>query len=301
MVMRCMPQSSKSLSRRQCLSALLATLAAACQPVKLLNAIIPTRQMQAGKNIAYGQHPRQQLDIYQPKANSAAKGKLAPVVIFFYGGSWDSGSKDDYLFVAEALVSRGYVTVIADYRLYPEVKFPALMQDPAMVVDWVARHIADFSGNPQQLFLMGHSAGAHLAVMLSVNAAYLQAAGTSPAILRGCIGLAGPYDFLPLTSDRLKAIFAPESEQWRSQPVNFVDGKQPPMFLLMGLKDTVVWPRNTLRMADAVQRHGGEVKVSTYPDYNHVDMVAKLARPLRGSSDLLENIDRWIQAHVQPS
>lgn len=296
MVMHSMHTCHTFIRRRRWLSGMLATLLSACQPVKLLNAVIPTRQMQCHADVAYGKHPRQRLDIYQPRGIAL---NSAPVVLFFYGGSWDSGSKSDYLFVAEALVSRGYVVAIADYRLYPEVKFPQLMEDPALAVQWVLSAIAAYGGNPQQLFLMGHSAGAHLAVMLSVNAEYLQAAGVSRTQLRGTVGLAGPYDFLPLTSARLKAIFAPADEEWRSQPVNFVDGAQPPLLLLMGLRDNVVWPRNSIRLADAVQQHGGEVKVSTYPNYDHVDMVAKLAKPLRGNSDLLDNIDHWLQAHAQ--
>lgn len=251
--------------------------------------------MQRQLDVAYGEHARQKLDIYSPRTHA---GGGLPVVLFFYGGSWDSGQKGDYLFVAEALTSRGYLVVIADYRLYPEVKFPALMTDPALAVHWVRQHISQYGGNPAQLFLMGHSAGAHLAVMLSVNSAYLHEVGETRASVRGTIGLAGPYDFLPLTSARLQAIFAPADLAWRSQPIHFVDGRNPPLLLMAGLRDRVVWPRNSIRLAEAVSQKGGVVSVRTYPAYDHVDLVAKLARPFRGQSDLLQTIDDWIRSCI---
>lgn len=280
--------------RRRTLAGLIALMLSACKPATLLNAMIPTRQLQCFNNIAYGMSPRQRLDVYRPQSLSA---QPLPVILFFYGGSWDSGSKADYLFVAEALVSRGYIVVIADYRLYPEVKFPALMQDPALAFSWVKQHIAEYSGNPDRVFLMGHSAGAQLAAMLALNAEYLAAVNLQPQQIAGMIGLAGPYDFLPLTSARLKAIFAPEASEWTSQPIRFVDGCNPPMLLLVGLRDKVVWPRNTFNLATSIQTHGGPVKVIDYVTYDHVDMVAKLAKPLRGQSTLLDDIVQWMQWH----
>jgi acetyl esterase/lipase len=282
------------MGRRRTLAGVMALLLSACKPATLLNAVIPTRQLQRFDNIAYGNTPRQRLDIYRPLVMPTA---ALPVVVFFYGGSWDSGNKEDYLFVAEALTSHGYVVVIADYRIYPEVKFPGLMEDPARVFAWVKQHIAEYQGNPDKVFLMGHSAGAQLATMLALNADYLAAVHLQRAQVAGVIGLAGPYDFLPLTSARLKAIFAPADLEWTSQPIRFVDGHNPPMLLLVGLRDRVVWPRNTFNLASAIKAHGGPVQVLDYAGYDHVDMVAKLAKPLRGQSTLLTDIVQWMQQH----
>lgn len=267
-----------------------------CRPTALLNALIPTRQLQCFKQIAYGRSPRQCLDVYCPTTFTALR--PLPVALFFYGGRWDSGSKDDYLFVAEALASRGCVVVIADYRLYPEVKFPALMQDPASAFAWVKQHIAEYAGNPEKVFVIGHSAGAQLAAMLALNPDYLRMVGLQPQQMAGMVGLAGPYDFLPLTCARLKAIFAPEALEWTAQPIRFVGGHHPPMLLLVGLRDTVVWPRNTYNLASAIQSYGGAVDVIDYPAYHHIDMVAKLAKPLRGRSSLLDDIAQWMQQHA---
>jgi acetyl esterase/lipase len=271
-----------------------ATVGVACSPVKTLNALVPASGYQLQSDIAYGDLPRQKLDIYSPKRAVYAQ---APVVVFYYGGGWEEGNKENYKFVAEAFTSKGYVVVIPDYRVYPAVNFPALMEDPAKAAHWVKTHIAQYGGHENQVFLAGHSAGAHLAVMLSLNPEYLAKVGAIPTDFVGTIGLAGPYDFLPLKSARLKEIFGPEAQRWQSQPIEFVTGKNPPMLLLVGLKDGTVWQHNTFNLAAKIRSKGGPVEVVEYPSYGHVDMVAKLAKPLRGNGDLLKPILAFIQTH----
>lgn len=266
-------------------------LTTACSPVKTLNALVPDSGYQRQSNIAYGDLPRQTLDIYLPKTSADAK--PMPVVIFFYGGSWDSGEKANYKFVGEALSSQGYITVIPDYRIYPDVLFPGFMEDPAHAAAWVKQHIAAYGGDAQHVFLGGHSAGAHIAVMLSVNPQYLATVQLTPTDFSGTFGLAGPYDFLPLKSERLKTIFGPEEERWKSQPISFADGHNPPMLLLVGKKDGTVWPRNTYNLAQKIKAHGGPVQVAEFPNYGHVDMAAKLAKPLR-DPELLGAITQFL-------
>ena len=269
----------------------------ACSPIKTLNALVPSSGYLLQADIAYGELPRQTLDVYQPKNALNAAGKKPPVVVFFYGGSWDSGSKSDYKFAAEAFTSHGFITVIPDYRVYPDVLFPAFMADPARAAKWVKDNIAKFGGDPNRVFLAGHSAGAHIAVMLSVNAEYLAAQQLKPTDFTGTIGSAGPYDFLPLKSARLKEIFGSEETLWKSQPINFADGKNPPMLLLVGLKDGTVWPRNTFNLAAKIKQKGGEVQVVEFANYGHIDMAAKLAKPLRGDGDLLKAMVGFINTH----
>lgn len=271
--------------------AVASVITTACSPVNLLNSVIPSNGYQLHQDIAYGHSHRQRLDVYQPVQVSKHK---RPVIVFFYGGSWDSGDKKDYLFVAEAFTSKGFVTVIPDYRVYPEVKFPQVMEDPAYAAKWVKLHINQFGGDANQVYLVGHSAGAHLAVMLSLNDAYLALAGIQKTDFKATIGLAGPYDFLPLTSDRLKEIFGAEDQRWRSQPIAYVNGQNQPMLLLVGLQDGTVWPRNSIHLAKKIKAHQGQVEVIQYPRYGHIDMVAKLAKPLRGNSTLLDDIVAFI-------
>jgi acetyl esterase/lipase len=275
----------------------------ACSPVKTLNALVPSNGYQLHTDLAYGELPRQKLDVYQPKQVLAENLAVAenqekpPVILFYYGGGWDSGDKVDYKFVAEAFTSNGFVVVIPDYRIYPEVVFPGFMADPAKAAKWVKAHIHEFGGDPNRVFLTGHSAGAHIAVMLSLNEEYLGKEQLKPSDFRGTIGLAGPYDFLPLKSARLKEIFGPEEQRWKSQPIEFVTGNNPPMLLLVGLKDGTVWTHNTFNLAAKIKSKAGSVQVVEFPSYGHVDMAAKLAKPLRGNGDLLKPIVEFIRAN----
>lgn len=269
----------------------------ACSPIKTLNALVPNDTYQLHADIAYGNLSRQKLDVYQPIRHAEGNKENPPVIIFYYGGSWDSGDKKDYKFAAEAFTSNGFVTVIPDYREYPEVTFPDFMADPAMAAKWVKDHIQDFGGDANRVFLAGHSAGAHIAVMLSLNSEYLEKEHLKTTDFRATIGLAGPYDFLPLKTDRLKAIFGPEDQRWKSQPIEYVTGKNQPFLLLVGIKDTIVWPRNTFNLAMKIKAKVGPVEVVKFPTYGHIDMVAKLAKPLRGNGELLEPIIDFIKSH----
>ena len=267
-------------------------LCSACSPVSMLNAIIPENGYHRFVDIRYGETSRHKLDIYLSNhSNSEAPRKT---VIFFYGGGWDSGDKEDYKFVAEALSSAGFDVVIPDYRLYPDVVFPEFVDDAALAVSWSHKHLAKFGANPNSLFVAGHSAGAHIAALLALDPHYLKRYQLSPDRLGGMIGLAGPYDFLPLESDSLKTIFGPENERWRSQPINFVDGKNPPMLLMLGDNDSTVWPKNSRNLATKIREKGGNIELVEFKDYGHVEMVAKLAKPLRGEGRLLQAITEFI-------
>lgn len=267
---------------------------AACSPIKTLNAMIPADGYTLTAGIAFGDLPRNKLDVYVPRVASTGP---RPVVVFIYGGGWESGERGDYKFVAEALTSEGFVVVIPDYRFYPDVLFPGFMADPAKAVKWVKTHVAEFGGDSEKVFIAGHSAGAQIAAMLTLNPEYLAVEGLKPADLRGMIGLAGPYDFLPLKKDRLKVIFGPEDQRWKSQPINFVTGTNPPMLLMVGKVDGTVWPRNTYNLAAKIKLMGGPVEVVEFPTYGHIDMVSKLAKPFRGNADLLKTIADFILQH----
>ena len=193
-----------------------AALLAACSGPTLLNALIPHSGYSIKTNISYGNHPRQQLDIYRPDSLTAN----TPVIVFFYGGSWQKGSKDDYRFVGQAFAAKGYITVIADYRLYPEVRFPAFVQDGAEALAWIHQNIAEYGGNAQQIFVAGHSAGAYIAVMLGTGSEY------TPHLdgIKGIIGIAGPYDFLPFTDPAIKDIFSQVADQ-KTQPIYWVKSR----------------------------------------------------------------------------
>ncbi len=254
------------LARRGALAGL-AGLLGGCSPASLLNVTVPREGYTLTADIAYGTHPRQTLDIYRP--TTPADGN--PAVLFFYGGSWTAGRKDDYLFVGQALAARGVTTIVADYRLYPEVTYPAFVEDGAMAAKWSA----DNAGTTR-LFLMGHSAGAYIALMLAANTPYLAAAGVDRTKLAGVIGLSGPYDFLPLTSKRLQEIFGGANRR-ETQPIAYVGGPLPPVLLVHGTDDTIVRPANSERLAAAWRQAGGMAELRLYPDIGHIDVVAAFA------------------------
>lgn len=287
------PITSSRLLRAS-LSASLVWLSTACSPVNLLNAMVPEQGYRVFKNIPYGDAARQKLDIYLSQQSQQPS---RTTVVFFYGGSWESGDKAQYKFVAEALTSAGFDVVIPDYRVYPEVVFPAFVEDGAAVVNWVRHNLASYGANNERVFVAGHSAGAHIAALLTLDPSYLQHHGLSPEQLDGMIGLAGPYDFLPLKSETLKTIFGPSETRWRSQPIHFVDGRNPPLLLLVGNNDLTVWPRNSRHLAAKIKEKNGKVQLVEFDDYGHVAMVAKLARPLRGDGRLLQAISEFIEQH----
>ncbi len=259
-------------------------LLGACSPLSLLNATIPTSELVQVQDVAYGSLPRQKLDIYQPKS---ARQPL-PVIVFFYGGGWDSGEKGDYLFAAEALAEKGFLVVVPDYRIYPEVQFPAFLDDCARAVAWTLAHIADYGGDPSRLFLMGHSAGAYNAVMLALDEDYLKAAGATPADIQGVVALSGPYDFLPLTSDRLRQIFSAE-DMAETQPVTFARGDAPPMLLLAGTADETVRPANTERLARKIAAKGGQADMKLYDGLGHAGAVLALTALFEGKAPVLKD------------
>lgn len=269
----------------------LSGLLAACSPVSVLNALVPSGGYQLTGDVAYGELPRHKLDVYRP----VDVARDAPVVVFFYGGAWESGDRADYRFVGEALASIGVVAVIADYRIFPEVRFPDFLHDAAQAVSWTASNAQRFGGDPDKLFVMGHSAGAHIGIMLAVNPEYLGAVGMSPARLRGAIGLAGPYDFLPLDTERLKEIFGAETQWPISQPVNFVRGQEPPLLLATGDVDERVKPKNTVNLARRVREHGGVVREIHYPDFGHVKIVLGVAAPFRWSHPVMNDVKAFVE------
>ncbi len=282
---------------RRPLAALLLGCAAlaGCSAPDLVNALTPRDGSAVRRDVAYGEDPRRRLDVYLP--NDAAAD--APIVVFFYGGNWQSGDRGDYRFVAQAFASRGYVTVVPDYRLYPSALFPSFLQDAAAAVAWTHANLAA-PGVERPIFLVGHSAGAYIAVMLTLDERWLERAGAAGAV-RAAAGLAGPYDFLPLRDLALMEIFGPEDGRPATQPINYVDGAEPPLLLIAGDADTTVRPANTLRLAARIAERGGAVETRIYEGVGHVKLVAAFANPLRGLAPVLDDVDAFFRRHAGPT
>jgi acetyl esterase/lipase len=251
--------------------------------MQLLDWATPTSGYQLQADITYGNLPRQILDIYTP--TTATQKPIT--IVFFYGGAWESGDKHQYRFVAQALAEEGYRVIVPDYRVYPEVLFPGFMSDAALAVKWAA------TNTDQPLVLMGHSAGAHMAALLALNKNYL---GADQQRIAGLIGLSGPYDFLPLKSERLKIIFNGADNIADTQPINFVTDQAPPTLLLHGLDDTRVKPFNSEHLATALTENDIKVTIKLYPDASHGITVGALAKPLRGQLPVLTDIRDFLRS-----
>lgn len=217
-----------------------------------------------------------QLDVY--RGSDADEKTLRPVVVFFYGGSWDSGKRQWYAFVGNALARAGYIAVLPDYRQFPNVRFPSFVADAASAVAYVEKRAASWGGDPQKIYLMGHSAGAHIAMLLALDQHYLLAAGGDSSRLLGIIGVAGPYDFLPLKDADLVTIFGDAASQQRSQPINFARTDAPSLLLLHGADDKTVEPANSERLAAQQIAMGAPVSLQLYPDVGHIGILLDLRK-----------------------
>jgi acetyl esterase/lipase len=251
-------------------------------------------RIQLTQSISYAERSRHRLDVCRPRGVAAA-----PVIVFFYGGAWQSGYKELYRYVAKALARRGYVAVVPDYRIYPEVCYPEFLDDGALVVRWVKDNIARFGGDPNKLFLKGHSAGAHIAAMLSIDARWLGKVGLDPRRdITGLIGIAGPYDLMPLRNERLKMIFG-GADRPETQPIYHVAPGAPPALLMTGGRDRLVEPGNSERLAARLVAAGNAATVLTYESVGHFIIIAAVAPFLRFLVPVMRDMDDFIAATLR--
>lgn len=261
------------------------------------NAVTPRHGYRRYPDIVYGDGPRGRLDVYVPARCLPGR----PVMVFFYGGGWRTGDKRSYLFVGQALAACGVTVVLPDYRLYPEVTFPAFVEDGAAAVAWTRQHIAAYGGDPAHVFVGGHSAGAHIAALLALDGRYLAHAAARPGMLAGFVGVSGPYDFWPIRDPGVRRILAPEQHGKHSQPIEHVDRACPAMLLVHGGADTVVGVENAKNLAARVNAVGGSVELAIYPRAGHVGPIAALAPGLRRLVDVRERMVRFVKSRVLES
>ncbi|MBN9458046.1 MAG: alpha/beta hydrolase [Bosea sp.] len=274
-------------SRRAFVAAVAAGLSSGCAVLR------PGLFAAGARDVAYGPHPRQTMDIYVPRSGGADR----PVVFFIYGGSWANGDKESYAFVGDALAARGFVAVIADYRLVPDVRFPVFVEDGASALRFVYDNVVRFGGNPRRIHLMGHSAGAYNAMMLTLDERYLARAGLPADLVRSTVGLSGPYDFLPLDIPVTKAAFGNAPDPRQTQPIRFVREDAPPIFLGTGGDDRTVLPRNSERLAAALRRAGAHsVELRIYPGLGHAGTAASLARIMSWRASVLDDVVAFLGA-----
>jgi acetyl esterase/lipase len=278
---------------RSLLLVALALLVSACTTLSLTVANVPAMfaHVKRSANIAFGPDARDRLDIYQPEETSQ---QPRTVIIFWHGGGWTDGNKGFYRFVGASLAQLGYVLVLPNYRVYPQVKFPDFLDDCARAVAWTQQHAGDFGGDPHRIVLMGHSAGAHMAAMLAINHSYLQRAGVNTHDIIGLIGLSGPYGLAPNTPV-LNTIFAAPYTPHDWQVIPYANAQVPPALLIHGGADPLVWPSNTQDLAAALRAQGVRVDLRIYPGRGHGDTVAGLSVPARKRAPTLQDIAAFLK------
>jgi acetyl esterase/lipase len=269
-----------------------------CTPAGLLTGLdrltSGAASKRVGTGLAYGSDPRQRLDVWAPRAR--ASGPL-PVVIFFYGGGWNEGSRGDYGFAGAAYAGKGFIAILPDYRLVPAVRFPAFVEDGALAVKWARDNAARFGGDPKRITLAGHSAGAYNAAMLALDSRFLKRVGVDPMIVKAAALLSGPYDFYPFTEAQGRNAFGAWKQPAQTQPITFARRDAPPIFLAHGSADNIVLPRNSQTLAKRLQELGAPVTLRIYPGASHVDLAASLSRPFRGRTPALAESSAFLLQH----
>ncbi|WP_245158166.1 MULTISPECIES: alpha/beta hydrolase [unclassified Brevundimonas] len=244
------------------------------------------------RGLAYGQDARQTMDVYAP-----TDARDLAVVVFFYGGGWDSGSREVYGWAAQALAARGFVVFLPDYRVVPQVHFPAFVEDAAAATASAADLAAGLGGDPSRLAVAGHSAGAHLAMMIALDRRYMQAAGR-PDLIKAAVGLAGPYEFLPLAVPASINAFGRAPDPTLTQPVTFARRDAPPLWLGHGTADTVVHDEDTVILNDRMRAVGGRSEAKLYPGLDHADLIATFSPLFRKKAPVLDDVTAFLNREL---
>jgi dipeptidyl aminopeptidase/acylaminoacyl peptidase len=269
--------------------ALVMLLLPGCSPLNLVNTLSTESDAITVVHQRYGEEQRQQLDIYMPERVVAG----SPVVVFIYGGSWKRGEKSNYAFVGHSMGSKGYVTVIPDYRLYPEVTFPAFVEDGAKVLAWVSEYVEQARNG---VVVMGHSAGAHTAALLALDHSYLEATGQSFSIISGMIGLAGPYGFNPMEYRSIRPIFAEVEVIETAMPVTFACSAKIPLLLFHGLEDGVVFPENSRELKRRAHECAGNVEYIELDDIGHYSILLGLSDSFLAEEAIQSSIEIFLKS-----
>jgi acetyl esterase/lipase len=264
--------------------------------LRLFNAVVPkdANSELVGEAIAYGSDARQKLDIYAPRD---ASGPL-PILLFVHGGSWKDGYRGGYEFVGRTFAARGYLALVMDYRLMPESRFPAFVEDAARALAWAEKEGQRFGGDPKRIFAVGHSAGAYNLSMAILNQKYLEGAGVNPSLIRAVATLAGPFDFLPLETKTTIATFGREPDLAVTQPINYARADVPPFLLMTGTDDTTVKPKNSRALDKKLREEGATSQLREYEGVGHVGILMALAKPFRSKAKpVLEDILAFFAKH----
>ena len=284
-----------TMTRRAVLASAVAGLASACSPLAALNALGPrdASARRVARDLSYGPDPRQRLDLYAPHGGRGSW----PLLVLFYGGNWSSGTKDHYGWAAQALAAQGFVVALPDYRLVPQVRFPAFVEDAASATARAAELAPAHGGDPARLGVLGHSAGAHMALMIALDRRYM-AAVERPNLIRAAAGLAGPYDFLPFDVAATRDAFGRFPDPTLTQPVHFARADAPPIWLGHGVQDRIVHAEDTEILRDRLKALGAPVEAKLYAELNHADLISTFSPLFRRKAPVLADVSAFFRRQL---
>ncbi len=247
----------------------------------LSNSLFASTGITSQKNIAYIADGKasHQLDIYYPKNTSTKK----DILVFIHGGSWKSGKKDSYSFFAKGFAKKNVVTIVINYRLSPEVLFDKMAEDAAAAIAWVQKNAEQYGGNPNRIFVAGHSAGGHLAALIATDRDYFENIGvTLPikgAVLIDAFGL-DMYQYFteisPVSSSKFYPAFTSDPLNWqRGTPLNFTERTNVPFVGLVGERTYPGIILGTQRFKEKLKEENKEMQVYTMRKKKHVGMITQ--------------------------
>ena len=219
-------------------------------------------------DVAYGAHERQKLDVYLPDT----KADSLPVLMFIHGGYWAVGSKDTLGFMAPAITSLPAILVCPGYRLTPEAKYPQPVEDCRAALKWVYDNIADYGGDPNRLFIGGHSAGGHLAAMVTLQRDLLLSASLPENVVKGCFPVSGVYDVFDSPPERRDPFVNSLEEAREASPLNHTHGNNTPFFMVIGENDFPNLRNQFPMMSVALKAQAGPVETMEMPGLNHFEI-----------------------------
>ncbi len=284
--------------------ALGAQQAQAFSALAIVNGLTSSDGVGVSKNILYGDEPSQDLDMYYPKPLAKAmKSERAitdtyPMIVFVYGGSWESGTKEEYAFVGQSLAQAGYITAVINYRKAPEHVYPDFVEDTAKAIAWSFDNAASFHADPKRIAVVGHSAGAFNAIAAVSDEDFLAPYGIKPDDIKAVVGIAGPYSYDFRKFDSASA-FPANATPNEVMPDNHIKGEQPPYLLLTAENDKLVYDTNTIKMTKALKDYGATVENGVIEGASHATSIGAMAPPLRWLNDVRAQVLTYLAKELK--
>jgi acetyl esterase/lipase len=201
------------------------------------------------------------------------------VLFFVHGGAWRTGDRSHYLPLGNRFASEGLLVVAPSYRLAPKNPFPAQIVDVAAAFAWTVKHIKEHGGDPERIYVAGHSAGGHLVSLLTLDPSHLEKHNLSPKLIRGTAALSGVYD-LTAIGDSQAAVFGTDKEfRRKASPLSYVNDAAPPFLVTYCQWDYMTLPAQAKSFHAALKKVGVTSELVFVPRENHISEMLSIANP----------------------